>query len=159
MASFFRANEIANIAVEIEKKGRQFYLRLEEAAKTPETRELFHYLAVEETKHQKIFQDLADRLGDIELPAWATDDEYGSYIQGLVESHALFSDESVEKQLSALEDEKDAIRMAMNFEKDTLLFFVEMETFVPESEKAAVKECAQEEKLHLIRLQNMYSKL
>lgn len=159
MASFFRANEIAKFAVEIEKKGREFYLRLEESAQTSATRELFSYLAKEETKHQKIFQSLQDRLGEIELPAWATDEEYGSYIQGLIESHALFSDEGVEKQMAALEDEKTAIRMAMSFEKDSILFFVEMESFVPDSEKEAVRECIQEEKLHLIRLQNMYSQL
>ena len=159
MAKFFKANEVATIAVEIEKKGREFYLRLEEAAKTEKTRELFHYLAVEETKHQGIFQALVDRLGDIELPAWATTDEYSSYIEGLIESHALFSDEAVEKRMAAMDDEKEAIRMAMSFEKDTLLFFIEMETFVPDSEKAAVRECAQEEKLHLIRLQAMYSQM
>ncbi|SIN70804.1 ferritin-like domain-containing protein [Halodesulfovibrio marinisediminis] len=159
MASFFRANEIAKFAVEIEKKGREFYLRLEKAAQTPETCELFHYLAVEETKHQKIFQSLQDRLGEIELPAWATNEEYGSYIQGLIESHALFSDQAVERRMAAMEDEKEAIRMAMSFEKDSILFFVEMESFVPDSEKEAVRECIQEERLHLIRLQNMYTKL
>lgn len=159
MASFFRANEIAKIAVEIEKKGREFYLRLEEAAKTQKTRELFHYLAVEETRHQGIFQALTDRLGEIELPAWATNEEYGAYIQGLIESHALFSDEAVEKRVAIMDDEKEAIRMAMSFEKDTLLFFIEMETFVPDSEKEAVRECIQEEKLHLIRLQAMYSQM
>ncbi|MEZ0576586.1 ferritin-like domain-containing protein [Halodesulfovibrio aestuarii] len=159
MASFFRANEIAKIAVEIEKKGREFYLRLEEAAKTQKTRELFHYLAIEETRHQGIFQALTDRLGQIELPAWATSEEFGAYIQGLIESHALFSDEAVEKRVAIMEDEKEAIRMAMSFEKDTLLFFIEMEDFVPDSEKEAIRECIQEEKRHLIKLQSMYSQV
>jgi len=159
MASFFRANEIAKTAVEIEKKGRAFYLRLEENAQTPETRELFHYLAVEESKHEVLFQALQDRLGDIELPAWATTEELGRYIQGLIESHALFSDQEVAKRVDALDDEKEAIRMAMTFEKDSLLFFTEMEALVPDTEKAAVRECIQEERVHLARLQAMYSQL
>ncbi len=159
MASFFKANEIAKTAVEVERKGRAFYERLEAAAKTDATRELFHYLAVEEAKHEKIFQALLDRLGDIELPAWATTEEYGQYVQGLIESHALFSDKEVEKRMAAMESEKHAILMAMTFEKDTLLFFVEMETFVPDSEKSAVRECMQEERLHLSRLQRMYAQM
>eukprot|EP00831_Metopus_contortus_P018636 TRINITY_DN17960_c0_g1_i1.p2 TRINITY_DN17960_c0_g1~~TRINITY_DN17960_c0_g1_i1.p2 ORF type:complete len:299 (-),score=52.20 TRINITY_DN17960_c0_g1_i1:1247-2143(-) len=159
MASFFRANEIAKTAVEVEKKGRAFYLRLEESARNPKTRELFHYLAVEESKHEVIFQALLDRLGEIELPAWATSEEYGGYIQGLIESHALFSDQEVAKRVDALDDEKEAIRMAMTFEKDSILFFTEMESFVPDKEKAAVRECIQEERLHLARLQAMYSQL
>lgn len=157
MASFFKANEIARTAVEIERKGRAFYQRLEQNARTAETRELFHYLAVEEGKHERIFQTLLDNLGEIELPAWATTDEYAEYMQGLIESHELFSDETVQKRMAAMEDEKEAVHMAMSFEKDTLLFFMEMEAFVPDREKAAVRECIKEEQLHMARLQRMYT--
>lgn len=159
MASFFRANEIATIAVEIEKKGREFYLSLEKSATNPKTRELFHYLANEEAKHQGIFQSLAKRLGEIELPAWATSEEYGAYIQGLIESHALFTDQDSDLKAEVVDNEKAAIRMAMSFEKDTLLFFMEMETFVPDTEKDAVRECIQEERVHLSKLQAIYSQL
>jgi len=48
--------------------------------------------------------------------------------------------------------------MAMSFEKDTLLFFTEMETLVPQKEKAAVRQCIKEERLHLRRLQAMLGK-
>ena len=159
MANFFRANEIAKTAVEVERKGRAFYLRLEESARSGKTRELFNYLAVEEGRHEEIFQALLDRLGDIELPAWATKDEYATYIQGLIESHALFSDQKAEKRMAAIEDEKEAILMAMGFEKDTLLFFTEMESFVPDREKTVVRECIKEERLHLARLQRMLAEL
>jgi rubrerythrin len=159
MASFFKANEIARTAVDIERKGRAFYLCLEENARSDETRELFRFLAAEEGRHEGIFQALLDRLGDIELPAWATGEEYGMYIQGLIESHALFSDPEAESRMAVMADEREAIRMAMGFEKDTLLFFVEMEAFVPDREKGAVRECIKEEQLHLARLQRMYSKL
>jgi rubrerythrin len=157
MVNFFKANEITRTAVEIERKGRAFYLRLEENARTSETRELFRHLAVEEGRHEKIFQTLLDDLGDIELPAWATTGEYAEYIQGLIESHALFSDETVQKRMATMEDEKEAINMAIGFEKDTLLFFMEMEAFVPDREKAIVRECIKEEQVHIARLQRMYA--
>lgn len=155
MAHFFKANEISKTAVEIERKGRAFYLRMEEAARTRKIRELFHHLALEEAEHEKIFQALLDRLGDVELPAWATGEEYGMYIQGLIESHALFSDLDVEKRMAGMKDEKEAILMAMSFEKDTLLFFTEMEAYVPDNEKKVVRECIQEERSHLAKLQRM----
>jgi rubrerythrin len=159
MANFFKANEIAKTAVEVERKGRAFYLRLEKAARAENIRDLFHFLAVEEARHEKIFQALLDRLGDVELPAWATNEEYAAYIRGLIESHALFSDSQVEKRMAAMEDEREAILMAMGFEKDTLLFFTEMETFVPDREKPVVRQCIQEERLHLARLQHMLAEL
>lgn len=159
MASFFRANEIAGIAVEIEKKGRAFYIRLESTARNEKVRELFDYLAREEAKHEVIFQKLMNRLGEIELPAWSNNEEYYRYLQGLIESHALFSDDLVEKRMAALDDEREAIMMAMSFEKDTLLFFIEMEGLVPDNEKDAVRECIHEERGHLSNLQDMLSQL
>jgi len=159
MAYFFHANEIAKSAVEIERKGRAFYMRLVSSAQNEKTAELFKYLADEEAKHEQIFQGLMDRLGTIELPAWASQEEYSVYLESLIEGHALFSDERMEKGMAALQDEKDAIRMAMGFEKDTLLFFSEMENLVPESERDAVRACKDEERQHLSRLQKMLNDL
>lgn len=155
MAHFFRANEIAKAAVEIERKGQDFYRRVAAKAKTDKNRELFEYLAEEETKHEAIFAALMERLGTLELPAWSTQDEYAQYLDALIDSHALFSGGLAEKYMADAEDEETAIRMAMSFEKDTLLFFTEMETLVPQSEKAAVRQCIEEERLHLRRLQAM----
>ncbi len=155
MATFFHANEIAKIAVEIERKGRAFYLRVAEMATTERCRELFLFLAEEEGKHEAIFFSLMERLGKIELPAWSSQEEYGSYLQALIESHALFNSGLAEKNMGDAGDEESAIRMAMSFEKDTLLFFIEMESLVPDSEKSAVRQCIEEERLHLRRLREM----
>lgn len=127
-------------------------------AKTDKNRELFNYLAEEESKHEAIFQGLMERLGTFELPAWSTKDEYAQYLDALIDSHALFSGGLAEKYMADAEDEETAIRMAMSFEKDTILFFTEMETLVPESEKAAVRQCIDEERLHIRRLQAMLPK-
>ncbi len=159
MAHFFHANEIAKAAVEIEKKGQAFYRTVASKAKTDKTRELFTYLAEEETKHEAIFAALMERLGKIDLPAWSTQDEYSQYLNALIESHALFTGGLAAKYMADAEDEETAIRLAMSFEKDTLLFFVEMEALVPESEKAAVHQCIEEERLHLRRLQAMLAQL
>ncbi|QGY40380.1 rubrerythrin [Pseudodesulfovibrio cashew] len=155
MANFFHANEIAKVAVEIEKKGRAFYTRAADAAKTDEIKDLFRYLAEEETKHEAIFAALLDRLGKVEMPAWSNEEEYSTYLNALIESHALFSGGLAEKYMADAEDEDTALRMAMSFEKDTLLFFIEMKELVPESEKQFVMQCADEERTHLRQLKEM----
>ena len=38
---------------------------------------------------------------------------------------------------------------AVRFEKDTLLFFLELEAMVPEAERAHVRRCADEERKHI----------
>jgi rubrerythrin len=46
----------------------------------------------------------------------------------------------------------------MGFEKDTILFFVEMQEFVPEGEKKYIKACIDEERSHLRMLSAMLPK-
>lgn len=159
MAHFFHANEIANVAIEIEKKGRTFYLNAAQAAKTLEIKELFRWLAEEESRHEEIFSSLLARLGKVEMPAWSNQEEYATYLNALIESHALFTGGLAEKYMADAADEDTAIRMAMSFEKDTLLFFTEMKDLVPDSEKAAVQHCVDEERLHLRKLQEMLKKI
>lgn len=154
MAHFFHANEVAKFAVEIEKRGREFYLRAAKAAKTPTVKELFVYLADEESRHEDIFTALLERLGTVELPAWSTKEEYTDYLEALIDSHMLFNG-LAEKHMTEADDERDVIRMAMSFEKDTMLFFSEMKGLVPESERDAVQSCYEEERTHLRKLKTM----
>ena len=158
MAHFFRANEIANIAIEIEMKGREFYLQAAQMAKTPKVKDIFMFLSEEEAKHEETFRSMLSRLGKVEMPAWATQDEYMQYLEALIESHMLFSALG-QKYMAQADSEKDVIKMAMSFEKDTMLFFTEMKELVPISEKHAVQLCYDEERKHLRQLSNMNAQL
>lgn len=151
MAHFFHANEIANIAINIEQKGREFYLQAVDMAETPKVKAMFKHLADEEAKHEGIFRSMLARLGKVGVPPWATQDEYMQYIEALIESHLLFSGLG-QKFMERAESEKEVIEAAMGFEKDTMLFFLEMEELVPNSEKYAVHQCYEEERKHLREL-------
>ncbi|WP_029893257.1 ferritin-like domain-containing protein [Desulfohalovibrio reitneri] len=159
MAHFFHANEVAKAAVEIEQKGREFYLRVADKAQNEELRDFFRYLADEESKHEEIFANLLERLGSVELPAWSTKEEYADYLRSLIESHSLFNGGLAEKYMSDADDADTAIRMAMGFEKDTILFFMEMRDMVPAKERGAVERCIDEERLHLRRLDEMLTRM
>lgn len=158
MAHFFRANEIANVAVEIEKRGREFYLQAAQMAVTAKVKDIFTFLSEEEAKHEETFQGMLSRLGKVEMPAWATQDEYMQYLEALIESHMLFSALG-QKYMAQADSEKDVIKMAMSFEKDTMLFFTEMKELVPYSERYAVQQCYDEERKHLLQLSSMNAQL
>lgn len=158
MAHFFRANEIANVAIEIEKKGREFYMLAAQKAKSSEIRDIFTHLADEETKHEEVFRSMLDRLGRVEMPAWATQEEYMQYLEALIESHMLFGDLG-RKFMERADSEADVLKMAMSFEKDTMLFFMEMMELVPASEKYVVQQCYEEERRHLRELSRMSAKM
>ena len=154
MAEFFKAAEIAGAAVRIEQQGQEFYKDAAGAAKSRDAKEFFLYFAGEEARHERIFQDLQTRMGTFDLPAWSTSDEYGQYLQALIDSHSIFSP-GLKQRLAQAPDETEAIRLAMGFEKDTILFFMEMRELVPDSEKRFIQQCIDEERSHLRKLAAM----
>ncbi|GAB1409915.1 ferritin family protein [Desulfovibrionales bacterium] len=158
MAGIFKATDILLAAQEIETRGEVFYNRLVETTTDPKLKDLFSFLAQEETKHRAIFAKLYERVGQVELPAWAEEDEYVQYLSFLIDSHTLFRLGDVDQVSHFIGTAKQAIETAMGFEKDTILFFMEMYEFVPEGERPYVKACIDEERKHLRLLAGMLPK-
>lgn len=143
MASFVNAADAVAAAVEIERRGHAFYKSVGEKASEKDDKEFFAFMAQEEKRHEGIFAAMLKRLGSLELPAGSDDAEYLEYVKGLIDSHTLFMPNQEKRTLEA------PLYQAMQFEKDTLIFFLELENMVPDSEKKSVRECADEERSHL----------
>jgi len=158
MAGIFKATDILLAAQEIETRGEVFYNRLVATTEDAKLKETFSFLAKEESKHREIFRKLYERVGQVELPAWAEEDEYVEYIRFLIDSHTLFRLGDLDQLKQFVGSPEDAIEKAMGFEKDTILFFVEMHEFVPEGEKKYIKACIDEERSHLRLLASMLRK-
>lgn len=143
MASFVNAADAVAAAVEIERRGHAFYQSLVEKAATPDDKKFFTFMAEEELRHEKRFSSMLKRIGGVPLPAGSTDEEYLQYVHGLLDSHSLFMPDLQKRAMEA------PIYEAVQFEKDTLLFFLELQRMVPDSEQAVVRECANEERKHI----------
>ena len=159
MAGIFKATDILLAAQEVETRGEVFYNRLVDITEDKKLKDLFRFLADEEIKHREIFRKLAEKLGDIQLPAWAEEDEYVQYLKYLPDAPTLFRVGDVEHLQQFMGTPQEAIETAMGFEKDTILFFVEMQEFVPEGEKKYIKACIDEERSHLRLLSKMLQEL
>ena len=155
MAGIFKANDIVRAAVEAEKKGEDFYNCLAGRVKNDKVQQLFKDLAQEEVKHREIFQALLDRLEPVDVPAYSDSDEYQAYFDALINSHMLFSCGWGEFLLDQVANEREALKLAMTFERDSLLFFKEMKDFVPKGEQRHVQQCIDEERKHLMRLKKL----
>lgn len=155
MAGVFKANDIVRAAVEAEKKGQEFYQCLAGRVQDAKIKALFEDLAGEEVEHQKRFQAILDRLEPIDVPAYSDQEEYNQYFEALINSHMLFSCGWGEFLLDQVHNEQEALKLAMNFERDSLLFFKEMKDFVPEGDRRIIEQCIDEERRHLTRLRQM----
>lgn len=150
--AIFTAAEALEIAMEIERNGQVFYSAVAAKASDPELRALFVELARQEQAHYAVFQKMAGTLTETPgLPA-AEYDQYQPYLQATLDS-ALFS--GPDKALAAAQQAGDraaALRVAIGFEKDTLLFFYDLHEMVSPAEQAAIDGIIREEKKHLRRL-------
>jgi rubrerythrin len=155
MADLFKANDIVLAAIEIEKRGEKFYLHLVDQAEDTKIRKAFEHLAREEVKHKVLFEDLYTRLGKATLPARSDEKEFLTYLNALIDSHPLFRFKDLEEMKEHIASRKDALQMAIQFEKESILFFMEMREFVPDSEKKFITHCIEEERDHLRRLTEM----
>jgi rubrerythrin len=153
--AIFNATDVVELALELEKSGEAFYRRVAKKAESPAVKDLFEDLAQQEVYHYKSFKELAKTTWDQPLLSPESWQQYMMYLQATVQS-AFFEGE--DKALAAAEDvtsEDEAIRMAMGFEKETLLFFHDLRDMVSAGDKATLKRIIDEEKQHLRRLADM----
>jgi rubrerythrin len=150
--ALFTAAEAFEMAMEIEKNGEVFYNAVAAKATDKSVKTLFQELAAQEQRHYEVFQKMAGNVKDAPNLSAAEYDEYDVYLKAALDS-ALFA--GPDKALALAEQARDrqtALRMALGFEKDTLLFFYDLREMVSEAEQKAVTGIIREEKTHLRRL-------
>ena len=150
--ALFTAAEAFEMAMEIEKNGEVFYNAVAAKATDKSVKTLFQELAAQEQRHYEVFQKMAGNVKDAPSLSAAEYDEYDVYLKAALDS-ALFA--GPDKALALAEQARDrqtALRMALGFEKDTLLFFYDLREMVSEAEQKAVTSIIREEKTHLRRL-------
>ena len=148
----FTAGQALEMALEIEQNGEAYYSAVVEKTSDPEVKSLFEDLAAQERVHYKVFQRM---LGNVkpapELPAEEYD-QYDAYMRAAL-SNALFAGPDKALRLAEqAEDVEAALRGALGFEKDTLLFFYDLREMVSDKDREAVSRVIAEEKSHVRRL-------
>ena len=153
----FDINEIFKFAIQIEENGEQFYHYAASITDDEKARDLFIFLAEEEVKHKKIFNDLLSEL--VSYSAKETyPGEYVEYLQNYVED-IVFTREGLEEELSKINDTLSAINFAIQKELDTILYFHEIKTFVQRNKHHLIEKIINEERKHFAKLKAMKKKL
>jgi len=153
--AFLNASDIVDLAMQVEKNGEAFYRTVAKECKSAETRALFEDLAVQETKHYATFSKLAQAVREKPL---MTDEEWDSYLKYLNATVDSAFFQGSDKALAAarkVKDEQEAVRMAIAFEKETLLFFYDLRDAIQGSDRSFVEKIVAEEKSHVLRLANV----
>lgn len=153
--ALLKAADVVELAMGLEQSGETFYRAVARKANSPDVQALLVDLADQEVKHYHVFARLAASVRNRPLMLPEEWDEYLQYLQATVHS-ALF--EGPDKALAAAErvqDEKEALGMAMGFEKETMLFFHDLRDLASEADQEVIAQIIAEERKHLQRLAGM----
>ena len=150
MPNSFSATEIVDIAKRIESAGEAFYAEALKHLKDPQIVKIFTFLRDEERRHGAAFEALLASLqkaGD-----WRHDEQYLGYMRALADDHVFPDPARARSAVAELKDDEAAIRYALGFEKDSILFLYEMKTMMREEDQPMVERLIAEEKSHVLRL-------
>lgn len=123
----FNADEIFEMAEQLERNGSKFYRNAAETVTLPEESALLLKLAAMEDEHEKTFQRMRSELGDQEKTATAFDPggEAAHYLRALADTRVFF-----EKKID-ISSMKEILKAAIEAEKESIVFYLGMREAVP----------------------------
>ena len=123
----FNADEIFEIAEQIERKGANFYRTAEENITDEDKKKLLIHLAEMEDDHEKTFKTLRDELSENEktMTTFDPEDETADYLRLLADTRVFY-----EKEVDAT-SLNEVFKTAITAEKDSIVFYLGMKNVVP----------------------------
>ncbi len=133
MGITFNANEIFEMAEEIERNGAKFYRRASANSPDEETKQMLLDMAVMEDEHLKTFQQMREELSGREKEAMVFDPDNLSvlYLQAMADARGYEGKITPAKELTGNETPKEIIEIALNSEKESVVFYFGLKGLVP----------------------------
>ena len=154
-----RMNDIEGLkmAVEIEKRGENFYrLAAEKFAGEEKIQAIFKMLGEEEKEHIAIFSEYYEKVAatkEAHEVEYLYDEEVSRYITLLAEQHVFPPEKDAPAVLEEIKKPTDALKMSMQAEKDSILLYGELfENAKFESTKKVFSDLRDEERRHTVVL-------
>lgn len=156
MEKTFNARELLEIAIQIEVNGSAYYSRMADKAVSREVKEVFTQLARAEKQHVADFQRIRDHLSneDFEIPQEYQTPDIHIYLQAFSDGQVFPHWRDADEIVKEIASDKQALNHAVNFEKDSIIFFHEIHDVLPveSPDRKAVGELIRQEKIHIGRL-------
>jgi rubrerythrin len=151
--AMFSLSEVIEEAVQTEKLGYQFYSEMSKKFnENIRLRELFDTLALKEQGHERKFTELKEKASGEERVDW---EEVSKYLRAIVESEFFLGKGKSLPSMDHVKTVADAVKLALGFEKQTLLYFHAIRDAV--KEKSIVDEIIAEERSHIVWLSDFQS--
>jgi rubrerythrin len=124
----FNADEMFEIAEQLERNGAKFYRTAAGAVSDPKSAEFLQKLAAMEDEHEKMFARMRAGLtaADKQQTAFDPEGEAAQYLRALADTRVFF-----EKRIDT-SSMQEILKDAITAEKDSIVFYLGMRDTVPE---------------------------
>lgn len=133
MSITFNAFEIFEMAEQIERNGVKFYRKAAQSISEQEVRQTLVGLADMEAEHEETFAGMRKALSDEdrELRVFDPENEVALYLQAMASGHVFDLKKDPGEQLAGTETVEDILKLAIDAEKDSIVFYLGLKDFVP----------------------------
>lgn len=131
MSITFNADEVFEMAEQIERNGAKFYRAA--AEKFSSVKQMLLDLASMEDEHEKTFKDMRAQLSgrEQETMAFDPDDEAQMYLQVVADGHVFDTKDDPAEQLKGKDKPEDVLRTAIKMEKESIAFYAGLKECIP----------------------------
>ncbi|KPK74739.1 MAG: hypothetical protein AMJ79_13285 [Phycisphaerae bacterium SM23_30] len=156
MAITFDADEIFEMAQQIERNGARFYRTAAQNAPHPQVKKILEELADMELDHLKTFSDLrAELTAKDSLSAYDPDDQAARYLHAIVEGRIFDAQADPAQKLTQHQTPRDILQTAIGLEKDSIVFYLAMkERLTSQTGKEKIDAIIKEEMGHVLLLKD-----
>jgi len=152
MMPAFSADEVFEMAEQIERNGVKFYKTAASYASTDQAKALFERLAEMEQQHEKTFAQMRSQLSGQagKRTTFDPEGEAALYLRAFVDGKVFDPGADPSSRLSGEEPAGDVLRTAIGLEKDSIVFYLGIKNMVPAALGAEqIDKIIQEEMSHV----------
>ena len=155
--SFYEKNDIVEMAVKMEQNGYTFYDNaLQRNDLDDETRSILTILRDDEKEHEYIFKALRNKIDQTELEQNSNWEEAQFYMESIVKTHVFYEPSNAIQMAKNAENTADLITYAIQFEKDSIIFFFSLKKYVKNHKTEKILDTIiNEEFKHIRKLQDL----
>jgi len=162
MSVTFNAFEIFEMAEQIERNGVKFYRKAAHGTSDQDVRQMLLNLADMEAEHEEAFANMRKQLSEEawEVRVFDPENELALYLQSMANGHVFDLSKDPAEQLTGNETVEDILKLAIDAEKDSIVFYLGLKDFVPvKAGKDKVEAIIKEEMGHIAVLNQRFPPL
>ncbi len=156
MSFDFSADEVFEMAEQLEQNGANFYRASAAGITDEENKKVLLSLAAMEDEHEKIFAEMRTSLtaAQKESNTFDPEEETLAYLKALVDTRVFFKKEIDTTSM------KEILKAALVAEKDSIVFFMGLKDLVPDNlGKNRLEDIIKEEMSHIKLIGNMLANI